>query len=152
MTVTVQKRDHTGRVVWTYDGAPVERGADYILLEAYFNRDDRDDGYFVWQRDDRFLEWYYADRWYNVFKIFDRETGAVRGWYCNLTRPAEIEDALVYADDLELDVFVYPSREVVLKDEEAFAALDIPADERRIVWETVAAIKTLVAAQSPPFD
>ena len=151
-TIRVQKRDHTGRVVWSYDGEEIERGDQHIVLSAFFNRDDRDDGYFVWQRNDRFLEWYYTDRWYNVFKIHDRDTGAVRGWYCNITRPAVITDFLVYADDLELDVFVFPSGEIVLKDETEFNALDLPAADRARALDAAAAIRRLAEAKAPPFD
>jgi len=148
----VQKRNHLGVVVWSYEGEEVERGDQHIILNAFFNRDDRDDGYFVWQRNDRFLEWYYTDRWYNVFKIHDRDTDAIRGWYCNISRPAVITDFLVYADDLELDVFVSPAGEITLKDEVEFNALDISAEDRARALEAADAIRQLAAAKTPPFD
>ncbi len=148
----VQKRNHLGVVVWSYEGEEVERGDQHIILNAFFNRDDRDDGYFVWQRNDRFLEWYYTDRWYNVFKIHDRDTDAIRGWYCNISRPAVITDFLVYADDLELDVFVSPAGEITLKDEAEFNALDISAEDRARALEAADAIRQLAAAKTPPFD
>lgn len=148
----VQKRNHLGVVVWSYEGEEVERGDQHIILNAFFNRDDRDDGYFVWQRNDRFLEWYYTDRWYNVFKIHDRDTDAIRGWYCNISRPAVITDFLVYADDLELDVFVSPAGEIILKDEAEFNALDISAEDRTRALEAADAIRQLAAAKTPPFD
>jgi len=148
----VQKRNHLGVVVWSYEGEEVERGDQHIILNAFFNRDDRDDGYFVWQRNDRFLEWYYTDRWYNVFKIHDRDTDAIRGWYCNISRPAVITDFLVYADDLELDVFVSPAGEIILKDEAEFNALDISAEDRARALEAADAIRQLAAAKTPPFD
>lgn len=151
-SVRIEKRNHRGELVWSYAGEEVERGDHYIVLSAFFDRDDRDDGYFVWQRGDRFLEWHYTDRWYNVFKIFDRETGAVRGWYCNITRPALLTGDTVSADDLELDVFIYASGAVMLKDEADFAALDLSPEDRARALEAADAIQRLAAAKRPPFD
>lgn len=151
-TIRLEKRDHTGQLAWAYSGEEVERGANYILVSAHFDRDDRDDGYFVWQRGDRFLEWHYTDRYYNVFKIFDRVTGAVRGWYCNITRPAVIAGTVVTAEDLELDVFIYADGTTLLKDEADFAALALSAEERATALAAAADIQRLAAAKIAPFD
>ncbi len=150
--IRIEKRNHHGDLVWAYDSEEVERTAHYVLISAHFDRDDRDDGYFVWQRGDRFLEWHYADRWYNVFKIFDRDTGAVRGWYCNITRPAVIGAGVVSADDLELDVFVFPDGQILLKDEDEFRTLDLPAADRAQAEAAAADIQRLAAAKIAPFD
>ncbi|MBK9750249.1 MAG: DUF402 domain-containing protein [Chloroflexi bacterium] len=150
--IRIEKRDHAGRLVWAYDSDEVERTDHYVLISAHFDRADRDDGYFVWQQGDRFLEWHYADRWYNVFKIFDRDTGAVRGWYCNITRPAVIGAGVVSADDLELDVFVFPDGRMLRKDEDEFHALDLPAADRAQAEAAAAEIERLAAAKIAPFD
>jgi hypothetical protein len=35
---------------------------------------------------DRFLELYLFDRYFNIYEIYDRDTGILKGWYCNITR------------------------------------------------------------------
>jgi hypothetical protein len=69
--VKVLKRDLSGEVVWQYDGRVLERSAEFVVLEAFFNRDDMPFMDVVLKRGDRFVERFYADRWYNVFEIHD---------------------------------------------------------------------------------
>ncbi|MCK6578275.1 MAG: DUF402 domain-containing protein [Anaerolineae bacterium] len=150
--ITVIKRDHTGRAVWQYQGEVTARGATWVCLQARFHRDDLDAGYMVFRRGDLFTEWFYSDRWYNVFRIEDVDDGALKGWYCNITRPAYIADGEIAADDLALDVFVSPSGEIRLLDEGEFHALPLSADDQAQAWAAVETIRTLVRAAVPPFS
>ena len=87
-TITILKLDHHGREVWRYPGRVLARDAHTIRLEGFYNRDDATVGYAVFKRGDRLVETFYSDRWYNVFAVYDRDDGALKGWYCNVTRPA----------------------------------------------------------------
>jgi predicted RNA-binding protein associated with RNAse of E/G family len=137
---TVYKLDHNGREVWRYLARVLERSPHHIRLEAFFNRDDMDLGYAVFKRGDRFIETFYSDRWYNVFAVYDREGGALKGWYGNVCRPAKITEMAVRCDDLALDVWVTPEGELVKLDEEEFAALPLRNEERA---EGLAAVREL---------
>ena len=127
----VYKLDHTGREVWQYPARVLEQGPNHVRLEAFFNRDDVDLGYTLFKRGDRFIETFYADRWYNVFAVYDRDDAAFKGWYANVCRPALISATTVRCDDLALDVWVSPAGEATVLDEDEFAALAIPDDDRR---------------------
>jgi predicted RNA-binding protein associated with RNAse of E/G family len=150
--ITVYKRDHNGRVVWQYAGEVVARGADWVCLCAVFDRDEADLGFVIFRRGDRFTEWFYADRWYNVFRVDDARSGQLKGWYCNITRPARITPDSVEADDLALDVFVMPDRSLHLLDQDEFDALDLPPDERLAALRAVETIRAAAAARIAPFD
>ncbi|MCC7450091.1 MAG: DUF402 domain-containing protein [Anaerolineae bacterium] len=150
--ITVRKLDHTGREVWRYSGATLERGATWIKLQAYFNRDDRDDGYVVWRRGDRFVELFYADRWYNIFEVHDVSDDHLKGWYCNITYPATIEDHTVGNADLALDVWVNPAGDVLILDEDEFAELPLDAATRDNAWEAIAELRGRIERREPPFD
>lgn len=128
---TVYKLDHNGREVWRYPARVLGCGPRHIRLEAFFNRDDMSLDYVVFKRGDRFIETFYGDRWYNVFAIYDRDDGELKGWYCNVCRPAEIGENSVQCDDLALDVWVTPAGASAVLDEDEFAALEIPHDDRR---------------------
>lgn len=145
-TLTVFKLDHTGHAVWQYPARTLERGPDYVRLEAYFNRDDVDLGYAVFRRGDRFIEAFYDDRWYNVFAVYDQDNDALKGWYCNICRPAEITETAVRCDDLALDVWSSPAGQTLVLDEDEFDALPITAEERSRALETLASL--LAIAQS----
>ena len=141
--ITVHKLDHDGREVWQYPATVMERGPTCVRLEAFFNRDDMDLGYAVFKRGDRFVETFYSDRWYNVFAVYDRDDGALKGWYGNVTRPATITGDAVSSDDLALDVWVSPDGAVTVLDEDEFAALELADDEQDAAHEALRQIVEL---------
>jgi predicted RNA-binding protein associated with RNAse of E/G family len=148
----VIKKDAYGKIKWRYEAEPVQWGDGWLLLQAYFDIDDRHDGYFQWQKGDLFHEWYFADRWYNINKIYDRETGALRGWYVNITRPSRWDEHTLEWEDLELDIFVYPDGDLILKDEEAFSALNISREDHDAAIAAMHEIFTMATQGLPPFD
>src|ERR1051326_9143263 len=106
--ITVFKLDHESREVWRYSGTILAHGATWVQLEAFFNRDDKDAGYVVFRRGDRYIEWFYTDRMYNIFQIHDVDDDHLKGWYCNICNPAIIADHEIRCEDLALDVWVTP--------------------------------------------
>jgi predicted RNA-binding protein associated with RNAse of E/G family len=122
------------------------------VLEARFNRDDMDLGYVEFRRGDRFVEYFYADRWYNIFAIYDADDDHLKGWYCNVTRPAVFGDGEVHADDLALDVFVFPDGRTLVMDEEEYAALPLTLAERKEALAAVTELQRRARNAEPPFD
>lgn len=150
--ITVIKNDHTGKEVWRYEGRVLQQTDTCVQLEALFDRDDMDLGYARFRRGDRFVEWFYTDRWYSIFQIHDAEDDAIKGWYCNFSRPASIANGCVAADDLALDMFVYPDGRTLLLDQDEFDALPITDPVRDAVLAALEELQARVAAQAPPFD
>jgi len=142
-TIIVYKLDHTGREVWQYPGRVLARDAGSIRLEGFYNREDTVVSYAVFKRGDRIIETFYSDRWYNVFAVYDRDDGVLKGWYCNVTRPATITDTAVSSDDLALDVWVSPAGDVTVLDEDEFAALPLPPADRTAAREALAQLLAL---------
>lgn len=151
-TITVIKRSHRGDILFQYEGELVERGETWVCIRALFDLYDRDKGYVVFRRGDTFIEWHYTDRWYNVFEMHDVSDGHLKGWYCNIARPALIRDDVVEADDLALDVFVDPNGNLLVLDEDEFAALEITDAERLQALATVDVIRGLVQRRETPFE
>lgn len=131
MEMTVIKKNPQGQETWRYHGRVVACSADQVILEAYFDRDDLNLHGLVLGKGDRFLETWYTNRWYNIFEIHSREDDSLRGWYCNIGRPAEIEQEMISYIDLCLDLLIFPDGRQVILDEAEFAALDISPTERQ---------------------
>ena len=142
--ITVRKLDENGRLVFEYAGIVLARGPQWVQLEAYFAFKDYDAGYHIFKQGDRFVEWFYADRWYNIFEMYDVDDGAHKGWYCNITRPAQITDATVSAQDLALDLMVYPDGRMQVLDRDEFQALALDDETRRCALAGLDALLTLV--------
>jgi predicted RNA-binding protein associated with RNAse of E/G family len=152
MTITIIKNDHTGRETWRYTGQVIARGASWVQLEAIFNRPDLHTPYHTFRRGDRFVEWYFSDRWYNIFEMHAVDDDRITGWYCNITRPAVLGEDTIYADDLALDVFVGPAGTIAVLDKDEFAALPLDEYTRAQVQAALAELLRLVETRQPPFD
>ena len=146
------KRDAHGNDQLSYSGVVRERNDRFLCVEASFALADRDLGYIHLRRGDVFREWFYSDCWFNIFRVQDVESEQVKGWYCNITRPAIIEPHQAAADDLGLDVFVYPDGQTLLLDEDEFDRLGLPLSEQQAAWEAVAMIQKMVRTRQHPFD
>ena len=155
-TVVVDKLNLAGEVSVTWSGQVLRRSEHEVVLEAIFTHSSRDLGYVRMGPGDRFVEHYYTDRWYNVFAIYEAEDGLFKGWYCNITRPAEINDEpggglRVRAVDLALDYFRQPGGREFILDEEEFAALPLNAAEISAARAALAELRALAAAGQGPF-
>ena len=87
----MQKKNPAGEVTYEYEGVLLSRDENSVTLEALFDRADMPFQDVVFRTGDRFVEYYYSDRWYNIFAIHDKDDGKVKGWYCNVGKPAVIE-------------------------------------------------------------
>jgi uncharacterized protein len=130
-TLNVLKLDLDGRETWRYPAEVLRQDAGSITIEAFFNRPDLMFYGILFGQGDRFVETYYRDRWYNVFEIHAREDDRLRGWYCNVTRPATITLETITYVDLALDLLVYPDGKQLVLDDDEFAALEISDEERK---------------------
>lgn len=130
-SILVIKQNLAGEETWRYTGRIFERGADWVRLEAFFDRDDRDLHGMCLKRGDRFVESFFSRHWYNFFEIHDRDSDALKGWYCNVCRPAQIEPGRVSYIDLALDLLVFPDGRQLVLDEDEFAALGLDAEDTR---------------------
>jgi hypothetical protein len=133
--VLVEKLNLAGEVTIAWRGQALARTPTSLVVEAIFTRGPLALGYVTLTPGDRFVETFYSDRWYNIYAIYDVADGAFKGWYCNITRPAEIGPApdgagwRVRAVDLALDYFRGPDGRELVLDEEEFAALPLAPDE-----------------------
>jgi ABC-type Fe3+/spermidine/putrescine transport system ATPase subunit len=148
--ITVCKTDVHGQPILCYAGEVLERTATSITLEATFRLGPLTVEGLTLNPGDRFVEHFYADRWYNVFEIYDGASGEFKGWYCNITRPAVIERQRVKADDLALDLVVPSKDGAVLVDEDEFEALELGAGEREAALAAVVQLRALAEEGNLP--
>lgn len=139
--ITIIKMNHLEEEVWRYPGRVLTRNAHSILVEARFNHSDVDIHGVLLRENDRFLERYYDDRWYNIMEARDRDDGFLKGWYCNVTRPARITGDRVFYVDLALDLLAYPDGRFLILDQDEFETLDLDPETRQ---KALAGLEALV--------
>ena len=160
LTVTVHKLDHTGRLVTSYQGKVIRREPGTLVLEARWQRGRLElSSGVILETGDRLIEFFFTDRWYSIFEIHAGTDDRLKGWYCNLSRPATLDGALcngatLAAVDLALDVFVYPNRQILLLDEPEFEALGLQQSDLA-AWRNVLAavdeLRAMAAQGRSPF-
>ena len=128
MQIKVQKKNLSGEVTVEYEGDVLQRDENSVTLEALFTREDMPFMDVIFKKGDRFVEYFYTDRWYNIFTIHDRDNGKIKGWYCNIGKPAEIKDDVVSYVNLALDLWVAADGKQTVLDEDEFEELDLSAE------------------------
>ena len=152
MTYTVKLLKPGKGTEITYEGELLLREPNYLLIHARWEREALNLGYLTFQTGDHFYEHYYTDKWFNIFEIRTQQ-GKLKGWYCNVTKPAWIEGPTIYSEDLELDLFVSADRtRVITLDEEEFRARDFDQATRDAALEGLAELKRVARSGAAPFD
>lgn len=152
--ITIYKLDERGEEVFNYDAVIVHKSANCVVVRAPWvgRSDELHRGFLVFRRGDVLTEWHYNDRWFNILRIQEGSRGPLKGFYCNITRPAMISEEVVTAEDIALDVLVSPHGEVVLDDEDEFEAMPLSDTDRTQALNAVEQIRQMVAQRIAPFD
>jgi uncharacterized protein len=148
--ITVIKRSTLGEETWRYSGKVLKRTGNAVILEALFNLDDIPFMDTELKRGDRFVELFYTDRWYNIFEIHDRDDDKLKGWYCNVSKPAvfELNDNLSFVD-LALDLWVSCDGTQSVLDEDEFEALALDGYTRKKAIRALGELKTIFRNSHP---
>jgi predicted RNA-binding protein associated with RNAse of E/G family len=150
-TIQVHKLDASGTETWSYQGTLLSLSEDSLTLEARFDLERVELPGFKLLRGDRFIETYFFHRWYTVYTIYDAGGAQLKGWYCDIARPARLNAGHLYFEDLALDLVISPSGQLRIVDEDEFARLELPSEERRKALEAMREIQALVSRREGPF-
>lgn len=118
LTVALVK---AGRTKIRYPAEPVGDDGNRITVRAPWAAPGvRDFGFVRFEPGDVFTEHYWRDRWYAVKEV-RTGGGELKGWYCDITRPAVLRDGELLVEDLDLDLWVSADGSSVLRlDEDEF--------------------------------
>ncbi len=128
--ITVVKLNPSGEPKIQYQGEVIEHSHAGVIIQAYWQQPLKDLGYTQFEPGDSFIEYYFSDRWFNIFDIATAD-GRRKGWYCNIAEPASISDEFIKQIDLLLDVWVDPGGKTLILDEDEFEADTTLSDEQR---------------------
>lgn len=99
----------------------LDDGVHIVVRAPWSEAEPRDLGYVRFEEGDVFTEHYWRDRWYSVKEI-RTATGDLKGWYCDVCRPALVSDGTLVAADLDLDLWLSADGGTLARlDEDEFA-------------------------------
>ncbi|MFC8783710.1 DUF402 domain-containing protein [Streptomyces nigra] len=105
----------------------------------------RDFGFVRFEPGDVFTEYYWRDRWYSVKEV-RAASGARKGWYCDVTRPAALSGGELVVEDLDLDLWCSADGTQVRRlDEDEFAESGLAEADPGAAAAAVAALDELEA-------
>ncbi|MEU3516556.1 DUF402 domain-containing protein [Streptomyces sp. NPDC006654] len=112
----------------------------------------RDFGFVRFEQGDVFTEFYWRDRWYAVKEVRAAD-GALKGWYCDVTRPATLSGGRLVVEDLDLDLWrSADGTDVRRLDEDEFAESGLAERDPAAASAAASALDALEAlAQGPGF-
>ena len=149
-SIQVLKLNLEGQVTWQYEGRILRRESNAVILEAFFNRADMPFVDVIFKHGDRFVETFYADHWYNIFEIYDRDDQNRKGWYCNVGRPARFGNGTVSYVDLALDLWVSVDGSQTVLDQDEFEALLLAPEERTKCLSALSELQAIFKSKQPP--
>ena len=123
--IIVIKKDITGKETRRWTGHVLSNQPDGVTIKTVFSWEDVEIQGFIFRYGDRFIEQYYANRWYNIFEVYDKNDNHLKGWYCNIAHPAIITTDTISFVDLALDLLVFPDGRQMILDEEEFLLLEM---------------------------
>lgn len=94
-----------GRTKIRYAATLLHDDGTRLALRAPWAGDGvRDFGFVRFEAGDVFTEYYWRDRWYAVKEV-RTAAGVLKGWYCDVTRPAVLTGTELVVEDLDLDLW-----------------------------------------------
>jgi protein associated with RNAse G/E len=117
--ISVRVLKYDGREYRRWQALTASQNGSLIVLDAEFDTDVAHDLLGQIRRGTRTIEYYWLDRWYNIFRFLEAD-GSTQLWYCNINMPPEFEQGVLTYVDLDIDVLVRPDFSYELLDMQEF--------------------------------
>lgn len=147
------KYDGTKHRTWA---ARVAKQTDSLLiLDAVFDEEIEHDLIGTIACGTVSTEYYWLDRWYNVFRFSDR-SGTLNSFYCNVNMPPSFDGHVLQYIDLDIDVLVRPDFSYQVLDLEDFEVnartYNYSPEVQENAYAALAELSRLIETRSFPFD
>lgn len=133
----------------------VEQEDSLIVFVGEFEKEVRHSHLGVIRRGTISYEYYWLDRWFNVFR-FHEPGGNLRNFYCNLNMPPKFQDGILDYIDLDIDILVWQNFEVEILDldefEENAEKFGYSDDLKEKVHATLDELLAMISLRQFPFD
>jgi len=126
-----------------------------LILDAVFEEEIQHDLLGTISPGTHSTEYYWLDRWYNVFRFSDPDQN-LKSFYCNVNLPPQFDGRVLSYIDLDIDVLVAPDLTYRILDiddfEENAKRYPYPEEVQANARRALAELTALIASRSFPFD
>jgi protein associated with RNAse G/E len=153
--IEVQTFKFDGQLHRTWQAEFVRQEGSLIVLDARFHDEIEHDLLGTIASGTHSLEYYWLDRWYNIFR-FAQPDGELRNYYCNVNVPPTFAGEILSYVDLDLDILVAPDFSYQVLDEEDFESnaqiYRYPDEVQRNARRAVEELGEMIQARAFPFS
>ena len=103
--ITINSRKFNNKIHRTWEASLIEQKDSLLIFVGKFEIEVKHPELGIIRRGTISYEYYWTDRWYNVFR-FHEPDGKLRNFYCNVNMPPKFENNVLDYIDLDIDVFV----------------------------------------------
>ena len=150
----VQAYKYDGLLHRTWNAELVRQEGSLVVLDAKFPAEIIHDLLGTIASGTHSLEYYWLDRWYNVFR-FAQPDGKLRNYYCNVNVPATLEGDVLSYVDLDIDILVQPDFSYQILDLDEFeknsALYDYSIEVRQNAQLAVSELVKMIETRAFPF-
>ena len=151
--VVINSRKYDGSLRRSWTCRLIEQNESSLVLVGEFDEDVQHPGLGEIKRGTISYEYYWLDRWYNVFCFYEPDS-TFRNHYCNINMPPVYANGVLDYVDLDIDLVVWPDGTFNILDEAEFAenavAFDYPDEIVKMSHATLTEVLRLARNQLLP--
>lgn len=152
--ITVISRKYDGSIRRSWKCRLVKEDPPLLEFVGEFDREVVHSDLGLIRRGTVSYEYYWTDRWYNVFRFHEPE-GELKYFYCNINTPPAFKDGSLDYVDLDIDLLVRPDYSVTILDEHEFEEnaelFGIPGDVKDRARQCVDELMGMIDRREFPF-
>ena len=153
--IEVRATKYDGSGLRTWNAQVLQHDGPLLVLDASFEHEITHDLLGTIASGTKSVEYYWLDRWYNVFRLA-HASGELRNYYCNINVPPAFDGRVLSYVDLDIDILVEPNLAYRIVDLEDFksnaARFSYPDAVRAGAVKGLDELVELIEARSFPFN
>lgn len=153
--VLIRVMKYDGRIHRTWRARLTACRENLLVLDAAFEDEIKHSQLGLIRRGTVSIEYYWLDRWYNVFRFLEPD-GSVRNFYCNVNLPPVFDGRVISYVDLDIDIVVLPDFSYEILDMDEFEAnaerYRYPAEVLEGARLALRELQALIERRAFPFD
>jgi protein associated with RNAse G/E len=117
--ITINARKFDGSIHRSWNARFVDQKNTLLTFVGEFAKEVNHPDLGIIRRGTISYEFYWLDRWYNVFR-FHEPNGQLRNYYCNINKPPTFVDNVLDYIDLDIDILIWQDHNYEILDTEEY--------------------------------
>lgn len=153
--VTINSRRFDGQIQKSWKATFIGQKGSLLNFLGKFEEEINHPRLGVIRRGTISYEFYWLDRWYNIFRFHEPE-GNLRNFYCNLNLPPKFDNTVLDYVDLDIDVLVWKDFRFELLDLDEFHLhseyFHYPDEVKNKIHESLDELLQMIKKRKSPFN